>query len=60
MFAGREGGVSVLDVCNDCFGFSPDDFESKFNFHPLEDLPPPEDYRHVNKVYPSKNNKGES
>ncbi|XP_047198404.1 uncharacterized protein LOC118099177 [Hippoglossus stenolepis] len=29
-----------------------DDFESKFNFHPIEDLPPPEEYRHFNKVYP--------
>ncbi|CAF95342.1 unnamed protein product [Tetraodon nigroviridis] len=34
-----------------------DDFESKFNFHPVEDLPPPEDYRHFAKVYPSKSNK---
>lgn len=39
--------------------FPPDDFESKFNFHPVEDLPPPEVYRHFNKVYPSKSNKGE-
>ncbi|KAI3353524.1 hypothetical protein L3Q82_020050, partial [Scortum barcoo] len=37
-----------------------DDFESKFNFHPIEDLPPPEEYRHFNKVYPSKTNKGTS
>lgn len=37
-----------------------DDFESKFNFHPLEDLPPPEEFRHFNKVYPSKGNKCES
>lgn len=36
-----------------------DDFEAKFNFHPIEDLPPPEDYRHFSKVYPSKSNKGE-
>ncbi|XP_053275641.1 WAS/WASL-interacting protein family member 2 [Pleuronectes platessa] len=35
-----------------------DDFESKFNFHPMEELPPPEEYRHFNKVYPSRNNKG--
>ncbi|XP_019720046.1 WAS/WASL-interacting protein family member 2 [Hippocampus comes] len=35
-----------------------DDFESKFNFHPMEDLPPPEEYRHFNKVYPSKSGKG--
>ncbi|KAK1887064.1 WAS/WASL-interacting protein family member 2 [Dissostichus eleginoides] len=34
------------------------DFESKFNFHPIEDLPPPEEYRNFSKVYPSKNNKG--
>jgi len=39
---------------------SSDDFESKFNFHPFEDLPPPEEYRHVNKVYPSKTSKGTS
>ncbi|XP_053275642.1 WAS/WASL-interacting protein family member 2 [Pleuronectes platessa] len=35
-----------------------DDFESKFNFHPMEELPPPEEYRPFNKVYPSRNNKG--
>ncbi|XP_023256906.1 WAS/WASL-interacting protein family member 2-like, partial [Seriola lalandi dorsalis] len=34
-----------------------DDFESKFNFHPIEDFPPPEEYRHFSKVYPSKNSK---
>uniref|UniRef100_A0A3P8VIX3 Uncharacterized protein n=1 Tax=Cynoglossus semilaevis TaxID=244447 RepID=A0A3P8VIX3_CYNSE len=34
-----------------------DDFESKFHFHPVEDLPPPEEYRHFNKVYPSQSNK---
>ncbi|XP_034043892.1 WAS/WASL-interacting protein family member 2 [Thalassophryne amazonica] len=32
-----------------------DDFESKYSFHPIEDLPPPEEYRHFNKIYPSKN-----
>lgn len=37
-----------------------DDFESKFNFHPIEDLPPPEEYRPINKVYPSKTNTGMS
>ena len=35
-----------------------DDFESKFNFHPVEDLPPPEEYRHFSRVYPSKGTKG--
>lgn len=39
---------------------SSDDFESKFNFHPVEDLPPPEEYRHFNRVYPSKTSKGMS
>ncbi|KAA0710034.1 WAS/WASL-interacting protein family member 2 [Triplophysa tibetana] len=37
-----------------------DDFESKYSFHPLDDFPPPEDYRHITKIYPSKANRGES
>ncbi|XP_077124956.1 WAS/WASL-interacting protein family member 3 isoform X2 [Ranitomeya variabilis] len=32
------------------------DFESKFPFHPVEDLPPPEVYEPFEKVYPSKCN----
>ncbi|KAK7930101.1 hypothetical protein WMY93_006496 [Mugilogobius chulae] len=36
-----------------------DDFESKFNFHPIDDLPPPEEYRYFNKVYPSKHSKAQ-
>ncbi|XP_062337002.1 WAS/WASL-interacting protein family member 2b isoform X2 [Osmerus eperlanus] len=35
-----------------------DDFESKYSFHPLDDFPPPEEYRHFNKIYPSKANRG--
>uniref|UniRef100_A0AAV2KP22 WAS/WASL-interacting protein family member 2-like n=1 Tax=Knipowitschia caucasica TaxID=637954 RepID=A0AAV2KP22_KNICA len=31
-----------------------DDFESKYSFHPLDDFPPPEEYRHFTKIYPSK------
>uniref|UniRef100_A0A096LXC2 WAS/WASL interacting protein family member 2 n=1 Tax=Poecilia formosa TaxID=48698 RepID=A0A096LXC2_POEFO len=35
-----------------------DDFESKFNFHPIEDLPPPEEFRPSNRTYPSKSDRG--
>ncbi|XP_068605508.1 WAS/WASL-interacting protein family member 2-like [Brachionichthys hirsutus] len=31
-----------------------DDFESKYSFHPLDDFPPPDEYRHFDKIYPSK------
>ncbi|PWA15426.1 hypothetical protein CCH79_00008435, partial [Gambusia affinis] len=31
-----------------------DDFESKFQFHPVEDLPPPDEFRPFSRVYPSK------
>nr|XP_019945985.1 PREDICTED: WAS/WASL-interacting protein family member 3-like [Paralichthys olivaceus] len=31
-----------------------DDFESKFHFHPVEDLPPPEEFRPFPRIYPSK------
>lgn len=37
-----------------------DDFESKYSFHPLDDFPPPEEYRHFTKIYPSKANRGKS
>lgn len=36
-----------------CF-VDPDDFESKYLFHPLDDFPPPDEYRHFAKIYPSK------
>uniref|UniRef100_H3CLZ5 WAS/WASL interacting protein family, member 2b n=1 Tax=Tetraodon nigroviridis TaxID=99883 RepID=H3CLZ5_TETNG len=35
----------------------PDDFESKYSFHPLDDFPPPEEYRHFTKIYPSRANR---
>ncbi|XP_014059977.1 LOW QUALITY PROTEIN: WAS/WASL-interacting protein family member 2 [Salmo salar] len=34
-----------------------DDFESKYSFHPLDDFPVPEEYRHFTKIYPSKANR---
>ncbi|XP_072225014.1 WAS/WASL-interacting protein family member 2b isoform X1 [Leuresthes tenuis] len=34
-----------------------DDFESKYSFHPLDDFPPPDEYRHFAKIYPSKANR---
>ncbi|XP_043530803.1 WAS/WASL-interacting protein family member 2b [Chiloscyllium plagiosum] len=34
-----------------------DDFESKYSFHPMEDFPAPEEYRHFQKTYPSKLNR---
>lgn len=42
-----------------CFPSS-DEFEAKFVFHPIEELPPPDDYKPFSKVYPSKSNKGTS
>ncbi|XP_062263876.1 WAS/WASL-interacting protein family member 2-like isoform X2 [Platichthys flesus] len=33
-----------------------DDFESKYSFHPLNDFPPPDEYRHFTKFYPSRAN----
>ncbi|XP_077347487.1 WAS/WASL-interacting protein family member 3 [Lithobates pipiens] len=33
---------------------SPEDFESKFPFHPVEDLPPPELFEPGERIYPSK------
>ncbi|XP_034046219.1 WAS/WASL-interacting protein family member 2-like isoform X1 [Thalassophryne amazonica] len=34
-----------------------DDFESKYSFHPMDDFPPPDEYRHFTKIYPSKANR---
>ncbi|XP_069770163.1 WAS/WASL-interacting protein family member 2-like isoform X2 [Narcine bancroftii] len=31
-----------------------DDFESKYNFHSVEDLPPPDEYKSFPRIYPSK------
>ncbi|XP_062292426.1 WAS/WASL-interacting protein family member 3 [Scomber scombrus] len=33
-----------------------DDFESKFQFHPVEDLPPPDEFKPFPRIYPSKEN----
>ncbi|KTF82780.1 hypothetical protein cypCar_00042146, partial [Cyprinus carpio] len=41
-------------------GRGADDFESKYSFHPLDDFPPPEEYRHFTKIYPSKANRGKN
>ncbi|XP_034748658.1 WAS/WASL-interacting protein family member 3 [Etheostoma cragini] len=35
-----------------------DDFESKFQFHPVEDFPPPDDFKPFPRIYPSKENRG--
>lgn len=32
----------------------PDDFESKFTFHSVEDFPPPDEFKQFQKTYPSK------
>lgn len=32
----------------------PDDFESKFTFHSVEDFPPPDEFKPFQKIYPSK------
>ncbi|XP_047240796.1 leucine-rich repeat extensin-like protein 3 isoform X4 [Girardinichthys multiradiatus] len=34
-----------------------DDFESKFQFHPVEELPPPDEFKPFPRVYPSKENR---
>ncbi|XP_054914874.1 WAS/WASL-interacting protein family member 3 isoform X3 [Poeciliopsis prolifica] len=34
-----------------------DDFESKFQFHSVEDFPPPEEFKPFPRVYPSKENR---
>ncbi|KAK5883834.1 hypothetical protein CesoFtcFv8_020116 [Champsocephalus esox] len=34
-----------------------DDFESKFQFHPVEDFPPPEEFKPFPRTYPSKENR---
>ncbi|XP_072139099.1 uncharacterized protein wipf3 isoform X2 [Mobula birostris] len=31
-----------------------DDFEAKYNFHSVEDLPPPDEYKSIPRIYPSK------
>uniref|UniRef100_A0A669E5T9 WAS/WASL interacting protein family member 3 n=1 Tax=Oreochromis niloticus TaxID=8128 RepID=A0A669E5T9_ORENI len=42
-----------------CIFFTPaDDFESKFQFHPVEDLPPPDEFKPFPRIYPSKENRG--
>ncbi|XP_064835563.1 LOW QUALITY PROTEIN: WAS/WASL-interacting protein family member 3-like [Oncorhynchus masou masou] len=35
-----------------------DDFESKFQFHPIEDFPPPEEFWPFPRIYPSRENQG--
>ncbi|KAM6958892.1 uncharacterized protein FYW47_010323 [Aplochiton taeniatus] len=34
-----------------------DDFESKFQFHAIEDLPPPDEFKPFPRIYPSKENR---
>ncbi|XP_077364334.1 WAS/WASL-interacting protein family member 3-like [Festucalex cinctus] len=34
-----------------------DDFESKFQFHPIEDFPPPDEFKPFPRIYPSKENR---
>ncbi|XP_053554333.1 WAS/WASL-interacting protein family member 2 isoform X2 [Bombina bombina] len=31
-----------------------DDFESKYSFHSVDEFPDPEEYKHIDKIYPSK------
>ncbi|KAM8841043.1 WAS/WASL-interacting protein family member 3 isoform 2-T3 [Spinachia spinachia] len=35
-----------------------DNFESKFQFHPVEDFPPPDEFKPSPRIYPSKENRG--
>ncbi|XP_077937932.1 uncharacterized protein wipf3 isoform X2 [Gasterosteus aculeatus] len=37
-----------------------DNFESKFQFHPVEDFPPPDEFKPFPRIYPSKENRGSS
>lgn len=37
-----------------------DDFESKFQFHPVVDFPPPGEFKPFPRSYPSKENRGSS
>uniref|UniRef100_A0A8D0GBE2 WAS/WASL interacting protein family member 3 n=1 Tax=Sphenodon punctatus TaxID=8508 RepID=A0A8D0GBE2_SPHPU len=37
---------------------SPDDFESKFTFHSVEEFPPPDEFKQFQKIYPSKESRG--
>ncbi|KAJ6660653.1 hypothetical protein lerEdw1_017650 [Lerista edwardsae] len=39
------------------FFCSADDFESKYSFHPVEDFPAPEEFKHFQRIYPSKTNR---
>uniref|UniRef100_A0A672GRX5 WAS/WASL interacting protein family member 3 n=1 Tax=Salarias fasciatus TaxID=181472 RepID=A0A672GRX5_SALFA len=49
---------SLSSALNFVFFFCPaDDFESKYSFHPLDDFPPPDEYRHFTKIYPSRANR---
>uniref|UniRef100_A0A3B3UXJ4 WAS/WASL-interacting protein family member 3-like n=1 Tax=Poecilia latipinna TaxID=48699 RepID=A0A3B3UXJ4_9TELE len=53
-----QGGFFISSFFCPQLSASLDDFESKFQFHPVEDLPPPDEFKPFPRVYPSKENRG--